>query len=135
MLNWFLDVLRGMVIGLANVIPGVSGGTMMVSMGIYDKLIWSINHLFKEFKKCVTTLLPYAVGLVAAILLGAVGLKVAFREFPLPTNALFIGFIDDDRAPYAVSIVLENAGGGGAVAAPLAHDIFAYLTEAQQKAE
>ena len=92
-MKWFLDVLRGMVIGLANVIPGVSGGTMMVSMGIYDKLIWSINHLFKEFKKCLTILLPYAVGMVAAILLGAVGLKAAFASFPLPTNALFIGLI------------------------------------------
>ena len=46
-MKWFLDVLRGMVIGLANVIPGVSGGTMMVSMGIYDKLIYSINNLFE----------------------------------------------------------------------------------------
>ena len=92
-MKWFLDVLRGMVIGLANVIPGVSGGTMMVSMGIYDKLIWSINHLFKEFKKCLTILLPYAVGMVAAILLGAVGLKAAFASFPLPTNTLFIGLI------------------------------------------
>ena len=92
-MSWFLDVLRGMVIGLANVIPGVSGGTMMVSMGIYDKLIWSINHLFTDFKKCVKILLPYLVGMVAAILLGAVGLKVAFAKFPLPTNALFIGLI------------------------------------------
>ncbi len=92
-MKWFLDVLRGMVIGLANVIPGVSGGTMMVSMGIYDKLIWSINHLFREFKKCVIILLPYAVGMVAAILLGAVGLKAAFASFPLPTNTLFIGLI------------------------------------------
>ena len=92
-MKWFLDVLRGMVIGLANVIPGVSGGTMMVSMGIYDKLIWSINHLFREFRKCVIILLPYAVGMVAAILLGAVGLKAAFASFPLPTNTLFIGLI------------------------------------------
>ena len=92
-MKWFLDVLRGMVIGLANVIPGVSGGTMMVSMGIYDKLIWSINHLFKKFGQCLKILLPYLVGMVAAILLGAVGLKAAFASFPLPTNALFIGLI------------------------------------------
>lgn len=92
-MKWFLDILRGMVIGLANVIPGVSGGTMMVSMGIYDKIIWSINHLFSEFKKCLRILWPYAVGMVAAVLLGAVGLKLAFAKFPLPTNTLFIGLI------------------------------------------
>ena len=91
--NWLMQVLRGVVIGLANVIPGVSGGTMMVSMGIYDIIIWSINHLFKQFKKCVVTLLPYLLGMVIAILAGAIGLKAAFAEFPLPTNALFIGLI------------------------------------------
>ena len=43
-------ILQGIVIGIANIIPGVSGGTMMVAMGIYDKLIHSITHLRKEFK-------------------------------------------------------------------------------------
>ena len=37
-MKFFIDILKGMVIGLANIIPGVSGGTMMVSMGIYDKI-------------------------------------------------------------------------------------------------
>lgn len=39
-MKFFIDILKGMVIGLANIIPGVSGGTMMVSMGIYDTLIY-----------------------------------------------------------------------------------------------
>ena len=92
-MSWIMDVLRGIVIGLANVIPGVSGGTMMVSMGIYDKLIWCINHLFRQLKKCVRILLPFALGMAIAVLAGAVGLKHAFAAFPLPTNALFIGLI------------------------------------------
>ena len=92
-MKWFLDVLRGMVIGLANVIPGVSGGTMMVSMGIYDKLIYSINNLFKKFKECFKILLPYLIGMVAAIVIGSFALKAAFSNYPLPTNALFIGLI------------------------------------------
>ena len=92
-MKWFLDVLRGMVIGLANVIPGVSGGTMMVSMGIYDKLIYSINNLFKKFKECFKILLPYLLGMGIAIILGSVALKVAFESYPLPTNTLFIGLI------------------------------------------
>lgn len=88
-----LDMLRGVVIGLANIIPGVSGGTMMVSMGIYDTLIYCITHLFRQFKKSVLTLLPYGIGMVLAIVVGAFGLKAAFASFPLPTNALFIGLI------------------------------------------
>ena len=46
-----LDMIRGAVIGIANIIPGVSGGTMMVTMGIYDKLLGSITGIFKQFKK------------------------------------------------------------------------------------
>ena len=115
-MKWFLDVLRGMVIGLANVIPGVSGGTMMVSMGIYDKLIWSINHLFKKFGQCVKILLPYAIGMVAAILLGAVGLKAAFQNFPLPTNALFIGLILGSLPFILKEMKGEKTGWQGALA-------------------
>ena len=55
------QLLRGVFIGVANIIPGVSGGTMMVSMGIYDTLIHCITHLFSEFKKSVKTLLPYYI--------------------------------------------------------------------------
>lgn len=92
-MRYLLDVLRGMVIGLANVVPGVSGGTMMVSMGIYDAIIHSINRLFKEFKQSICTLFPYLVGMVIAIVLGSVALKVGFEAYPLPTNTLFIGLI------------------------------------------
>lgn len=92
-MKYILDILKGAVIGLANIVPGVSGGTMMVSMGIYDTLIGCINNLFKQFKKCILTLLPYAFGMVLAIIVGAFGLKAAFKSFPLPTNALFIGLI------------------------------------------
>lgn len=88
-----LDVIKGMVIGLANIIPGVSGGTMMVSMGIYDTLIYCITHLFKQFKKSVVTLLPYIVGMVAAIICLSFVITWAFDNYPLPTNTLFIGLI------------------------------------------
>ena len=43
----FFDILRGVVIGLANIIPGVSGGTMMVSMGIYDTIIGCITRCLR----------------------------------------------------------------------------------------
>lgn len=85
--------LKGMVIGIANIVPGVSGGTMMVSMGIYDKLIHCITHLFSEFKKSVLFLLPIAVGMVVAIAASSFGLVYLFENFPIQTNLLFVGLI------------------------------------------
>ena len=87
------DILKGAVIGLANIIPGVSGGTMMVSMGIYDTLISCITHLFKQPKKSLKTLAPFAVGMVLAIVGLSFVIDWAFTNYPLPTNTLFIGLI------------------------------------------
>ena len=87
------SVLKGMVIGIANIIPGVSGGTMMVAMGIYDKLIHCITHLFSEFKKSVLFLLPIIVGMGIAIIGSSFGLEYLFAHFPIQTNLLFIGLI------------------------------------------
>ncbi|MGN0777671.1 MAG: DUF368 domain-containing protein [Aristaeellaceae bacterium] len=89
----FWDILKGAVIGLANIIPGVSGGTMMVSMGIYDTLISCITHLFKQPKKSLKTLAPFALGMVAAIVGLSFVIDWAFTNYPLPTNTLFIGLI------------------------------------------
>lgn len=87
------SILKGMVIGIANIIPGVSGGTMMVSMGIYDKLIHCITHLFSEFKESVKFLFPIAVGMGIAIIASAFGLEWLFESFPVQANLLFIGLI------------------------------------------
>ena len=87
------DILRGMIIGLANIIPGVSGGTMMVSMGIYDKLIYCINHLFRELKNNILFLLPIFCGMGIAIIGSAFGIDYLFETFPIQTNLFFIGLI------------------------------------------
>ena len=56
-MKFIFDIIKGIFIGIANIIPGVSGGTMAVSMGVYDKLINSINSILKDFKKSFLTLL------------------------------------------------------------------------------
>lgn len=85
--------LQGIVIGVANIIPGVSGGTMMVAMGIYDKLIHSITHLRKEFKESLRFLIPIFVGVGAALVIVARILEFCFEMFPIQTNLLFCGLI------------------------------------------
>ncbi len=87
------NVLKGMVIGIANVIPGVSGGTMMVAMGIYDKLIHCITHLFSELKKNVLFLAPIAVGMVLAIIGSSFTIEKMFEVFPFQTSLLFVGLV------------------------------------------
>jgi len=87
------NLLKGMVIGIANIIPGVSGGTMAVSMGIYDKLIHCLTHLFKEFKESIKFVLPILIGAAIALVGLSFLITPAFEHFPLQTNGLFIGLI------------------------------------------
>lgn len=87
------SIFQGIVMGLASVLPGVSGGTIAVSMGIYDKVISCITHLFKNFKKNVLFLLPIGIGVIISIIGSAFGLDYLFEAFPMQTNWMFIGLI------------------------------------------
>ena len=87
------SILKGMVIGIANIVPGVSGGTMMVAMGIYDKLIHCITHLFSEFKKNVLFLLPIVIGMGIAIIASSFTIEKMFEYFPFQTSLLFVGLV------------------------------------------
>lgn len=86
-------ILKGIVMGAANIIPGVSGGTMAVSMGIYDKLIHCLTHLFKEFKESMKFLIPVFLGIGIALVGLSFIIEPAFAHFPLQTNCLFVGLI------------------------------------------
>ena len=66
---------------------------MMVAMGIYDKLIHCITHLFSEFKKNVLFLLPIVIGMGVAIVASSFALESLFANFPVQTNLLFVGLI------------------------------------------
>ncbi len=86
-------ILKGVVIGIANIIPGVSGGTMAVSMGIYDKMIHAATHLLSEFKKSMQVLIPIIIGAGIGVVALARIIEIMFEKVPFQTNLLFIGLI------------------------------------------
>ena len=88
-----IDIIKGMLIGIANVIPGLSGGTIAVSVGIYDKLIHAINNIKTDFKGSIKAIWKYGVGMVLGILLSVLVVVKLFELLPFPTTMLFIGLI------------------------------------------
>lgn len=86
-------VLKGMIIGLANIIPGVSGGTLMITLGLYEEIIETISHFFKNFKKNLKFIIPLAIGMVLAILILSKLISLCLEKYPFPTTMLFIGLI------------------------------------------
>ena len=83
--NIFL-VLKGFLLGIANIIPGVSGGTLAITLGIYNDLIGAISHFFKNLKKNLKFLIPLGIGMVLAILLGSKVISLCLDKFPFPTR-------------------------------------------------
>ena len=92
-MNMFKNIIKGMMIGIANIMPGVSGGTLAVSMGIYDKLIHCITHILSEFKESMKFLLPIFAGAGIALVALTFVIEALFQYYPIPTNLLFIGLI------------------------------------------
>jgi len=88
-----IDLIKGLAIGVAFIIPGVSGGTMAVLLNLYDKIINSINNLTKRFVDSFKTLLPIALGTVLAILICWYPFKLAFEHIMIVMVTLFAGFI------------------------------------------
>lgn len=83
----------GAVIGVAMIIPGVSGGTIAVLLDIYDKLIGAISDLRKKFKESFFYLLPIVIGAGLAIVAAYFPLKFFLDRAPLPTVLLFAGLM------------------------------------------
>lgn len=82
-----------MVIGIANIIPGVSGGTMMVVLNVFDRLVYAISNIRKEFKKSAKFLLSIGIGAVVAILLFSSLISWLLDHHYMVTNFFFIGVI------------------------------------------
>lgn len=69
--SWIINALKGLWVGSTMTVPGVSGGTMAVVVGIYEDLIHAINGLKKEPKSHIVFLLQFALGAVAGFLVFA----------------------------------------------------------------
>lgn len=91
--RFFINMAKGGAIGLAMIIPGVSGGTLAVLMGVYDKIIDSVGNIFKKFKESFLFLLPIVLGAVLAFAALYYPLKFALKYAPFPTMLLFAGLM------------------------------------------
>jgi len=107
----FLIFLRGLFMGTADIIPGVSGGTIALITGIYERLIHAISKIdfkfilylfkgdFKSFKKNAMQeidfelFIPLLAGISLAILTMSKVISYLLTSFPAPTFAFFFGLI------------------------------------------
>ncbi|WP_455160684.1 DUF368 domain-containing protein [Treponema lecithinolyticum] len=101
--------LIGIVIGITNVIPGVSGGTVAVVFGIYDKLIELISLNIKKVFSLWKFWLPLAAGIAAGIVLFSKLMRLFFNLYPAAAHWFFIGLIAGCIPFLAITVKKESA--------------------------
>lgn len=84
---------KGFIIGVANIIPGVSGGTLAITLGIYERLINAISHFMKNIKENIKFLFPIGIGAVLSLAILSNAISYALTNFKFPTTLFFIGLI------------------------------------------
>ncbi|MFD1203768.1 MULTISPECIES: undecaprenyl phosphate translocase family protein [Sporosarcina] len=88
------NIYRGFLIGISDLIPGVSGGTIAFILGIYDRLLVSISGFFsREWKKHIRFLLPLAIGIGLTLLLFSKLIDFLLKNYHQPTQFFFLGLI------------------------------------------
>lgn len=83
----------GVVLGIGGVLPGVSGGILAISLGIYEKMLHAIGTLFHDFKRNVRYLLPLGIGGVLGILLTSNVLSLLIARYEVQLLSLFTGLV------------------------------------------
>ncbi|MBQ9728422.1 MAG: DUF368 domain-containing protein [Clostridia bacterium] len=91
--TWCKSALLGFFIGLAVIVPGISGSTVAIIFKLYDQFLYAIGNLFKKFKQCFIFLLPIALGLLIGVLLGFVAVKSLLEILPFAIVCLFAGLM------------------------------------------
>lgn len=87
------NIINGIFIGASNVIPGVSGGTVAVILGIYEALIDSVKNIRHDFKKNIMYLIQIGIGAVIGILLFSSMISTLLDKYTIAVNYLFVGLV------------------------------------------
>lgn len=88
------NIYRGILMGASDVVPGVSGGTIAVVLGIYDRWIDAINGVFsKRWKQQLGFLIPLLIGVGTAFIVLSRLIEWLFEHYPGPTQYFFMGLI------------------------------------------
>lgn len=91
--TWCKSALLGFFIGLAVIVPGISGSTVAIIFKLYDQFLYALGNLLKKFKKCFAFLLPIGLGLIVGVLLGFIAVKKLLEILPFAIVCLFAGLM------------------------------------------
>lgn len=92
-MNKIKNFFKGVIGGIGNIIPGLSGSALLIILGIYEDAINAISNIFKDFKKSFFYLLPIGLGILVGTFLFSNIIEFSINKFPMATSIIFVGFL------------------------------------------
>ena len=90
---WLLRVLQGAIVGGGAILPGISGGVLLVTFGIYQPMMALLSHPIRNFRSQYKLFVPFIIGWLLGILALAYVVKLIFETSSYVAVCLFIGLI------------------------------------------
>ncbi len=91
--TWCKSGLLGVIIGLAVIVPGISGSTVAIIFKLYDQFLYALGNLFKKFKQCFAFLLPIGLGMIVGLVVGFLAVQKLLDLLPFAIVGLFAGLM------------------------------------------
>ena len=88
-----LNFLKGIVVGIGGVSPGLSGSVLLLIFGLYSQTLEYLGTVMKDFKRKIRFLLPLLLGMVVGVLLFSNVVDLCLERFEMPTRFCFLGLI------------------------------------------
>lgn len=92
-MDFLSNVLKGVLIGVGSIAPGVSGGALAMILGLYEKLVYAVGNFFKDIKKNIIFLFPIGLGGGIGVIAFSKILKFLLANYTMPTTYTFAGLI------------------------------------------
>lgn len=109
------NLLKGILIGVGGIIPGLSGAVIAMIFGLYNKMIYAVGNFFKDIKKNFIFLFPILCGIAIGFILFSNVQKILLEKYPFETMLIIIGLIigtvpilvkDANIAKFKISYIL-----------------------------
>lgn len=100
--------IKGLIIGIGKVMPGVSGALLAINFKVYDRLVESLVNFFSDWKKNLRFLLELGLGIIIAIILFSNGIRYLLNNYNFLMMMLFMGLIGGGSYNYIRSVNYEK---------------------------
>lgn len=87
------NFLKGIIVGIGGVAPGLSGSVLLIIFGLYEKTLDALGTLLTDFKKNVRFLLPLVAGMFLGVVLFSKVIDFFLEQYEIQTRFCFLGLI------------------------------------------